>query len=161
MNHVTRSESLVQQKSISITPITENCQSNWLLTWMLTTSEENANVFCHDAAWSRHLRSFAEKSVATQVFVLGLHCTAGLDLCRWQGRFSPAQHTVGNLRRDSLSIYLRQPLLLAHFRVFKAVKSIDQHLKLGPTPCPSWEDMVTSPVSPHTRRITASGLQHC
>lgn len=42
-----------------------------------------------------------------------------------------------------------------HFRVFKAVKSIDQHLKLGPTPCPDSEDMVTSPLfSAHSPRYS-------
>lgn len=132
---------------------------NWPLTLMLSTSKEKESFFSHDAAWSRYLRSRTTVASHSAGFcILGLPSTAGLDLCRWQGRFSPAQHTVGNLRRDSLSIYLRQPLPPVHFRVFKALKTIDQHLKLGPAPCPQLRgcgDLASFP------RVTASRLRRC
>lgn len=119
--------------------------SNWPLTLMSATSRENRRCVCEVMM----LHEAAVSSSSAGLSVLGLRRTAGLDLCRWQGRFSPAQHTVGILWRDSLSIYLTPPLPSVHFRVFKEVKSIDQHLKLSPTSCPSSQDIVTSPLSSH------------
>lgn len=87
--------------------------SNWPLTLMHAASRENRRQVClvtmlHEASEKGFFSAVAPHSVSFSI--QGLRSTAGLDLCHWQGRFSPAQHTVGKLKRDSLSIYLRRPL---------------------------------------------------
>lgn len=85
--------------------------SNWPLTLMHAASRENRRqvwlvTMLHEASE----KVFFLQSHSVSFSIQGVRSTAGLDLCHWQGRFSPAQHTVGKLKRDSLSIYLRRPL---------------------------------------------------
>lgn len=77
--------------------------------------------------------------------------TAQLGLIYAADKAVSLQHSTlwGTLGETAFQFISDSPSPWYTSRVFKAVKSIDQHLKLGPTPCPSWEDMVTSPVSPH------------
>lgn len=87
--------------------------SNWPLALMHAASRENRRhvwlvTMLHEASEKGFFSAVAPHSVSFSI--QGLRSTAGLDLCHWQGRFSPAQHTVGKLKRDSLSIYLRRPL---------------------------------------------------
>lgn len=111
-----------KQKKIKSTPVI--VLSYWLLTLMLTTPRWN-RTHIHSVATLHKAHAWEAASLqlrgARQVFASpDLSCTAGFDLCRWQGRFSPAQHSVGNLWRDSLSIYLRHPLPLSlYFRFLK------------------------------------------
>lgn len=96
--------------------------------WCWKLYKRKALLFHHDAALRRltsctvvalHLAGFSIRSQC---------CTAGLELCRWQSRFSPTQCTVGDLGRDSLSIYLLHgpsTFSLKHRRVLNAVKSTE------------------------------------
>lgn len=91
----------------------------------------------------KQLRNFAVIDPAVMFFLFWVFflffCPRSMPhswacLCRRQGCLSSALITVGNCSRGSPSFYHRRRLPLELFRVFLAGKSIDQHLKLGPTP---------------------------
>ncbi len=67
-------------------------------------------------------------------------CAAQLGLIYAADKAVSLQHSTlwGTLGETGFQfISDSPPTQPIHFRVFKAVKSIDQHLKLGPTPCPA------------------------
>lgn len=141
-------ESALRKKNKELTT------SNWASTLALTTKQGSFFILSRcsvrQTSWSctRHSAGCSIPSLCS---------TAGLDLCCWQGHFSPAQCAVGNLERDRLSIYRRRPLPSLHVKVF-FVKSIDQHFKFGP----GSEDRVTSLfLHALTRHVTAYCFQRC
>lgn len=111
--------------------------SNWPLTLMHAASRENRRQVClvtmlHEASE----KGFFLQSHRIRWVLASRVCAPQLGLIYATDKAVSLQHSTlwGSSRETAFQFISDGPSPGPHFRVFKAVESIDQHLKLGPTP---------------------------
>lgn len=111
--------------------------SNWPLTLMHAASRENRRQVClvtmlHEASE----KGFFLQSHRIRWVLASRVCAPQLGLIYATDKAVSLQHSTlwGSSRETAFQFISDGPSPGPHFRVFKAIESIDQHLKLGPTP---------------------------